>query len=196
MKIGCDVDDVTVEFVPSYLEAYKKRYSKEFREEDIYSFDLWKPLGISKEAAIELNMELFNSPVYDNLNLVEGAKKGLGQLAEKNELFLMTARPSYAEEKTRNYFKKRFPEVDLPIYFTGDFFDGTPKKSDLCKKIGITLIIEDNWEIALDCLEKNIGVLLYDHPWNKCFEDTKHKNIKRVYDWEEILREINKKNGD
>ncbi len=195
MKIGCDIDDVTVKFVPAFLEIYKKKYDKDIQIKDIYSFDLWEPLGISKEAALDIAKGLFDSSVYDNFELVEGAKQGIAQLSKKNELFLLTARPVYAKEKTERYFQKKFPNNSWPVYFAGDFFNGAPRKSDLCKRIGITLIIEDNWRTAFECFREGIEVLLYDRPWNKCFEDIKFKNIKRVYNWPEILREVNNKNA-
>jgi uncharacterized HAD superfamily protein len=50
-------------------------------------------------------------------------------------------------------------------------------------------MIEDASETALECAEKNIKVILFNQPWNK---NLKHKNIIRVKNWKEALKEIEK----
>ncbi len=54
MKIGIDIDEVIVEFVRGYLELYEKKYGKKILFEDIFSYNLWEPLKISKEEIIKL----------------------------------------------------------------------------------------------------------------------------------------------
>jgi len=190
MKIGCDIDGVVLEFVPAYLEIFEKRYGRKVLEENIFSFDLWKPLKISKKEAIDITKELFTSKKYPDLKFVEGAKRALLELSKGNEFNFLTARPDYAKDATQNTFDKNFLNQDFPIYYTGDFFNGTLKKSDLCVNLDIKLMIEDNLKTAMECSDAGIDVFLFDRPWNKDFEELTCKNIKRVYNWNEVLKEV------
>jgi len=49
-------------------------------------------------------------------------------------------------------------------------------------------VIEDNQDYALSVAQKGIKVLLLNQPWNANFEA--HENMKKVNNWEEILRFI------
>lgn len=45
------------------------------------------------------------------------------------------------------------------------------KKSDICKAVGASLLIDDNPSYAMECAAAGINVLLYDwnrsYPWSK-----------------------------
>lgn len=101
----------------------------------------------------------------------------------------MTTRPIIFKEKTENWIKKH---IDFPvkIIHSGDFYldNKARKKADICKEIGIKIMIEDVAKYALECAEVGILVILFDKPWNK---GIKHKNIIRVNNWIEALKEIN-----
>jgi len=188
MKIGIDIDDVLAEFARGYLEKYKEKYGKEVKFEDIFSFDLWKPLGISKQESIELADSYYDSPEFDNIDLVEGAFEIIKKLNKEHKLFFITSRPLKIKDKTNLFLNKYFSDINFELVFSNDFFGSQRKsKSEICRELGIGLLIEDNKSYSLDCAKKGIKVFLFDKPWNKNFE---HENVERVYSWNEILERL------
>ncbi len=191
MRIGTDLDEIVIEWVRSYLKFFNKRYRKSVRFEDIKSYDLWKPLGISREEAFSLADEFYETPEFKNLQLVEGAKEGLMTLAEKNELFFITSRPRYIERQTSNFLKRNFDGIlneNFDVFYSGDVFGNGKTKAEICEELRIEIFFEDRRESAVDVARKGIKVLLLDKPWNqygKC-----NDNVKRVDDWNKILEEI------
>ncbi len=188
MKIGIDIDDVLVEFAKGYLNKYEEKYEKKVNFEDIFSFDLWKPLGISKQEAIDLADSYYDSLEFDNIGVLEGAKSALREISKNYEIFLITSRPIKLKEKTNNFINQHFSGIPLRIIFSNDFFSqGMKSKAQICEEEGIKLIIEDNKNYSALCAKKGIKVFLFDKPWNKNF---KRKNIERVYNWSEILERL------
>jgi len=62
------------------------------------------------------------------------------------------------------------------------------KKSDLCLKLGVEVLVDDCLEFAEECADKGIKVLLLDSPWNQT--DSLPKNVKRMKNWDEIVAHI------
>jgi len=188
MKIGIDIDEVLAEFVRGYLEKYKEKYGKEINFEDIFSYNLWEPLGISKQESIELADSYYDSPEFNNIDLVEGAFEIIKKLNKEHKLFFITSRPLKIKDKTNLFLNKYFSDINFELVFSNDFFGSQRKsKSEICRELGIGLLIEDNKSYSLDCAKKGIKVFLFDKPWNKNFE---HENVERVYSWNEILERL------
>ncbi len=59
-----------------------------------------------------------------------------------------------------------------------------------CSKLMVDVMIEDKPDVALFLAEKGVPILLMDAPYNQGLE---HVNIKRVYDWLEIEKELLKR---
>lgn len=69
-----------------------------------------------------------------------------------------------------------------PIYFTNNLI----RKSQLCKELGITLLIDDVIENAIDVTSNGITCILLERPWNREKVFT-HPLLIRVKDWTEAL---------
>lgn len=193
MKIGIDIDEVVVEFLEGYLKHFNLKKSSCFEIKDFHSYNFWEVLPISKDEAISLADEFFNSELSGNLSFVQNGKEGLKKLASKNNLIFITARPLSWKSKTHKFFENHLPDEKYEIVFSSDFHNNSSsKKSDICLSLGVSLLIEDNKKYALDCAEKGIKVLLFDKPWNF---GIKHENITRVFSWKDIISEINKFGG-
>lgn len=189
MKIGIDLDEVVVEFVKGYLEFFNLRYKKNFCFEDVFTYDLWKVLGISKEESFKLAYEFFDSESFEDIEVVWGAKEAIQKLTVGHDLFFITSRPTHTEIKTRNFFKKNFPAIRPYVFHSNERFGGWGKtKNILCRNLKIDLFIEDQPAYALACAEEGIRVFLMDKPWN---QNIKHNNLLRVNDWEEVMGKLN-----
>jgi len=188
-KVGLDVDEIIVEFTKKYLDFFNFKYSKNFQFKDIFSYNLWAPLGITKEEVFKLADELYDSNFFDNPEFVEGAKEGIKDISKNCELFIITSRPEHIKERTATFFKKNFPDIDLKIMHSNNLLESEGKsKSDICHEMGVSLIVEDGEKHALECAENGIKVLLFDKPWNKNCKN--HENIIRVKNWNEILERL------
>jgi uncharacterized HAD superfamily protein len=47
-------------------------------------------------------------------------------------------------------------------------------------------MIEDNLEYSIDLANNDIKVFLIDRPWNQKYNSEIHKNITKIYSWNEI----------
>lgn len=187
MKIGIDIDEVIAEFLESFLEFYNSKYNRNLKKEDFKSYQFEETLGGSHE---EEAVELVKEHGYEGeIKLVSGALEAIKELSKKHELIILTARHPMFKDKTEKFLEMHFGNIFSQILYTGEAFQkyGTTK-SDLCRNLDISIIIEDNKIFSLECAEKGINVFLMDRPWNKdCFN---HENILRVKNWNEALEKI------
>ena len=184
MKIAIDIDEVVARYVDCYCE-YHNEFGGNLRYEDWKEFSFSQTLGISHEEAYDVRQNFLESECFDRMELIEGAKEGINFLAENYELVFITVRPKDHEKKTIDFFNKHFPGNDFEIIFAGAYMGGKPK-DEICRGLGINLIIEDcvgSQEYA----ENGMRVILFDKAWNR---EVEHENVVRCYNWKEILSEI------
>ena len=188
MKIGLDFDDVTNDFVSNLMEFYHKKYGKKVEKKDLLVFDWSLYWGIPRDEATRRVDEFHESHKVEELPPVKDAISSLNKLMKRNELVIITGRPLRFKSTVENWLKHHLKK-NLQVIHAGEYHKGqAARKSKICKELGISLMIEDSGETALDCAEEGIKVLLFDKPWNKNF---KHKNVIRVKGWKEALVEIN-----
>ena len=94
MKIGIDIDGVLVEPIGIILDIYNKRYHKNKKYEDIFRYNLWECLDITKEESYLLVDEYFNSERYWETPLIDGSFEALKKLSLTN-LSNLTPHPLY-----------------------------------------------------------------------------------------------------
>lgn len=187
MKIGIDIDEVLCEFVRGYLSFLKERgYDVEF--DDIFSYNFEDVLGIPRQRVVELINEFNCTVEFDNIDLVSGAKEGVGILKKKFDTHFITARPLHLRGKTEIFLKERFGMGSDKLFFSSDAHGGDMKtKDEHCKNLGIDLMIEDNGEYSMNYARNGIKVVLFDKPWN---QGVCHENIIRVDDWGECVKVV------
>lgn len=193
MKLGIDLDDVIVDFFPSFFTFYNKKYEKNFNIEKMDSYYIWEiGIGKNREEAIKLIDEFYDSLEFDLMPLSPGAGEAIKKLSNLGfDIFIITSRPLRFKNKTEKFLKKYFSDVPFEIKYSTGLEEQRETKAEICKKLGINVIIEDAPNYAKICALNGIKTLLLDRPWNQNLE---HENIKRVYNWGEILEKINKLN--
>lgn len=187
LRIGVDIDEVVVEFFREYLILFNEKFNKNLKFDDVTKFEIWALTDVSKEDALNLVENFYSSGGLSKLCFVEGAKRGLEKISENYEIYFVTSRPENTKQETMNFFYSHFPEDNYKIVFSGGVWGDFKTKKDLCNENEIKILIEDRRRYALDCANSEIKVLLLDKPWN---QDCEHKNIIRVKDWNEIMKEI------
>lgn len=186
MKVGFDIDDVTVEFMPFLLDFYNSEYNGNLRLEDVFSFKLWEiGIGNTKEETIKIVYDFYSSKFYDRMPFVNGARKGILKIGEKNEVFFVSARYSIVRDKTRRFLIEQFPKSQ--VFYSGSYIDLGKTKAEICLENGIEVMVEDEPGNALECNQAGVRTLLLNKPWNQGLNE----KIERVYNWSEILEKIN-----
>ncbi|MGM5484388.1 MAG: 5' nucleotidase, NT5C type [Nanobdellota archaeon] len=182
MRIAIDMDDVIADFSSAFIRFYNENYGTGLKKEEIFTYDLWRVVGEDKEGFLRKLKPLFSSDALEELNPLPGAVESLKELSRKHELIIVTARQEKNKEKTYNWIDKHLPGVFDKIVFTNRFNDDELRKVDVCTDHGASLIIEDNYDNARECLP-HLDVILMDQPWNR-----EHlEGARRVKSWAEIM---------
>jgi len=185
MKLGFDVDDVTFDFIPTLLDFYNSRYCGNLRFEDITSFRLWEVgIGKTKTEAINIIHDFYTSEFYNKMPFVSGAREGILKLCEDNVGCFVSARYSTVRKRTTRLLLQEFPQTQ--VFYSKSYIDNGKTKAEICRELGIELMVEDHFDTAIVCYEAGIRTLLFDKPWNQ----ESNGKLERVHNWREILEKI------
>jgi uncharacterized HAD superfamily protein len=185
-KIGWDIDDIIFPLMKNYLAFHNNKHGTNLELTDVHNYHLWK-CGIhnSKEESVKDVLEFQNSPDFDRIDLIPGAREILVGISERFEIHFVTSRPEEIKNKTEILLNKNFPKNGFKILYSGEIYGGNLSKAEICKRNNIPLLIEDNPDYAIDCARNGIRVILLNHPWNANCE--KHEKIIRINELKEVL---------
>ncbi len=63
------------------------------------------------------------------------------------------------------------------------------KKAEVCKELGIDIMIDDSINVCKKCSDNNIECILFETPYNK----EEKKRFNRINSWEEIYNYVRNK---
>ena|SRR3989344_6564989 len=160
MKIGIDFDDVVAEFTESLMDYYNKKYGKKVSKEEILIWDWGLYWGIPREEAIKRVNIFHETYKVEDIFPLEKAIDSLNEIMIKHKVIIITGRPvrfkHRVEEWLQHHLKRR-----LEVIRAGEFHKGqAATKAEICKELGIEVLLEDSGETALDCANSEIKVLL------------------------------------
>jgi 5'(3')-deoxyribonucleotidase len=123
-----------------------------------------------------------------------GAERGVALLREKQfSLSIVTARSnqeSWKVERTHGWVQKHFPFISSEdIHFVNHYATESQPKSVICTNLGISLMIDDSIENAIDLCEHNISCILLDKPWNRHIR-FEHPLFYRAEGWNDIIHSL------
>ena len=190
MKIGIDIDNVLSNFnevlLNDYLEHDKTLNNTGIIQKDEYirkMFD-W---DISYEQDyyknnIERLASLF-TPIKDASRYVNKLKE------DGHEVYIISGRDNgeYSDplNMTINWLKKYNISYDKLILTNAYKHQ---EKADICKELGIDIMIDDSINVCTKCSDNNIECILFETPYNK-----KENRFNRLGSWEEIYNYITDK---
>lgn len=186
-SIAIDLDEVIVETAPKIIAYYNKKYGTKMQLKDYYSHDYkntWQTPDV--ETAIKRVNSYLETKEYTNSEPVTMAVDVIHRLKKKYNLYIITGRPDFVEQATRSWLHKHFPEIFEDVIFS-NFYDPTKvrHKGDICKELGVGLLIDDHLGHILNVSKVGInGFLFGDFPWNTA--QRLPVNVRRVKDWGEI----------
>lgn len=189
--IAVDLDEVLAETFRALLKKKKWKFAgTKISYDDAVSYNLREipKLNISKKKSVRVYMWfLLWAWLRTKISPVVWAKTKLKEFKKKWYNFhVVTARHFLLRFATGIWLFKNYRHIFDSVVFANFFTRFSTKKSEICKKLWATVIIEDNLDNAIDCAKEWIKVYLLDKPWNQDYDKKIHKWIKKVYSRSEI----------
>lgn len=190
MKIGIDLDDVLADMMPVLLTYHNDVYGTTLTKDDIWSYRFWDVLQVSQEEAIKRVFDFERSSRMLTILPLPGAVQAVETLGDNHELSIITARDSEFAESTKHWLARHFPDVFSGIHFANHYSStSTPRsKGDICKEIGIEVMIDDSFSNVVSCHGVCQSTLLFDAPWN--VHEQLLDGMHRVASWHDIVEKI------
>jgi len=190
-RIGVDLDDVLLDLNPALCEYHNSRFGTAFTPEDVTDYDLWNLWNCTKKEAFRRVDDFFESPEHLGAVAVSGAREAVPILADRYDLFLITAKPERLRDMTGKWISENFPGMFQEMRFTGGYGrepGNSVKKSEVCLELGIRTFIDDAIGNARDLAPHVDRIFLLDAPWNR--ESCEHPAVTRVFSWDDIIRHL------
>ncbi|HIH17736.1 MAG TPA: hypothetical protein HA282_00525 [Nanoarchaeota archaeon] len=196
MLIGVDIDDVLAEFVAALCPFHNEKYGTSLTKKDIFSYDFSEVWGGTGEEAVQKILEFQLSSEFKELAPVKGAQKATRNIDLEHDLITISSRPKVVYGETWRWLDYHFSSTFSELHFTNEVHrqDGEPliRKTDICKELGVDVLIDDYLKTTLACAEQGIPALLIDQPWNRAM--SLPEKVTRVYSWQEIQERIEDRN--
>lgn len=180
-KLGVDVDDVLCDFIPSFLKWYNIKHKTNHHPSIIRQYDFEKYLHISRDQTIKEIEAFYDSDIFHSMLPKKHSQEVLRILSHNYELICVTSRYPQTIDSTQKWVNDHYPTLIGEIHHT-------TYKGDLVKRLGITTHIDDAPHHINAISQLGIPVLAYDSHWNTSCRFP--QNVKRVYGWRDIRREL------
>ncbi len=190
MQIGIDLDDVLGDTNRTLNAYHNNIYGTSFTREHYLSYKYWDIWGGTREDAIRKFDHFAEQGIFEAIPPIEGALYGMKRLKDISQgtAHVITGRSESSRNSTEQWLTHHFPGEITSLHFTNVFpvnGEVTRRKGDLCRELGITLMIDDSLEFAQTCTENGIAVIIFDAPWNKSADLP--PNTYRALGWHEIV---------
>lgn len=187
-KIGVDLDEVLAELFRGCIEIHGgKLWDVDITFEESLSYNLDEHFQVSRETVVNF----FYKPLFDRafekyILPVEWAFEKLQHFHSLwYEIHVVTARRDIVREQTLRFLDTHYAGLIHDVHFANHFGDNPVDKHDICLKIGVEMMVEDNIDYALGIAKSGILTYLIEKPWNRERKE-KHRLLKRISWWEEI----------
>ncbi|MBT3323935.1 hypothetical protein HN681_04385 [archaeon] len=191
MLIATDWDDVGVECFRPFVEYVNGINGNAVRYEDLDSYyEMDKAFGVKQEELQDVFLDFFSGELLKKVKAVEGSRELYEGLRKKgHELVVVTSRSVIETDPTLDQIERLHPGLISNAYFADlPFIDrGRGSKKDICKALGVDVLIEDSYENLDSCLAHIQRGFLLKRPWNQNIVGLP-KKVTRVEDPREILK--------
>ena len=192
MRIGIDFDDVVADTLDALMRMHNEQFGSNLTRPDFISYHLEEVWGGTREEAVKKIDAFFTKDQRKEIEPMMGALAGIEALKKQgHELYIVTGRSEKDVAQTEQWIEHHLADIFAGVHYAS-FFDlekNTPrKKLDICKELGIEIMIDDNLPTALECAAGGIKALLFDQPWNP--HDSLPPGITRVHTWEDVVKII------
>ena len=177
--LGFDFDGVIADTAESFIRLACEEYGHcGISKQDITHFEVEQCLDMAKETAFAIFHKLQLDSIGTGLKPMPGAVEVIGELAEKNNVKVITARSLAAP--VHDWLAHVFPASTLPrIQVTAMGLHDD--KSRHIRKQGLRYFIDDRAETCVELKQKGISPIVFSQPWN----EHRHQ-LPKVHSWQEI----------
>ncbi len=186
LRIGVDVDDVLVESLPAYLEAFRSYFGRDVKIEDaaweifarypdISAGEMWRFFAKLDETGF-----LATRPVYPEAAAAMQALAGAG-----HRLVVVTGRLLAHRDHTQHLLESAgiADLFDDLVHRDGEV--AAAYKPRVVRERRLDLLIEDELHVAAAAALVPVPVLLFDRPWN---QGAPPEGVTRVTSWADVLQ--------
>eukprot|EP00245_Coleochaete_scutata_P010577 TRINITY_DN3742_c0_g1_i1.p1 TRINITY_DN3742_c0_g1~~TRINITY_DN3742_c0_g1_i1.p1 ORF type:complete len:410 (+),score=60.99 TRINITY_DN3742_c0_g1_i1:138-1367(+) len=193
LQVAVDVDEVLGFFVSTLNNFCAEEYRIQYHVSQYHIYDFKTVWGCSQEEANHRVHAFFGSKHFNQgIPPIPGAIQALLRLQTECHLVVVTSRQHVIRKPTLEWIDVHYPGIFKEVHFGNHYaLEGVARpKSEICKSLGVEILIDDNPKYALECAEHGIEVLLFDwkdsYPWSKTDDGPVHPLITRVQDWVEV----------
>ena len=183
--IAVDLDDVLFDFIGAFFRWHNQRYGTNLQAQDMVFDRIWDVWGGTKEEAAERVPSFFREVDLLRLEPIPGAVEALNKLKARYQLTVISARDTATSSVTRAWIDKYFPGIfdEVALGIANPIGHSRPMtKAEVCRRNGVSVLVDDQLVHAQECAEAGIRVLLFgDSPWNQ--SETLPPTVVRVEDW-------------
>ncbi|KAJ8543048.1 hypothetical protein K7X08_005571 [Anisodus acutangulus] len=195
--VAVDVDEVLGNFVSALNEFVADRYSAYHSVSEYHVYEFFKIWKCSRDEADIRVHEFFKTSYFKTgIRPIPGARQTLQKLSRFCNLSIVTSRQNAIKDHTIEWIERHYPGLFQDMHFGNHFaLNGQSiAKSDMCRSLGATVLIDDNPRYAIECAQVGIKVLLFDYensyPWSKSESLNGHPMVKKVHNWGEVEHQL------
>jgi len=192
-RIGIDLDDVLADFHTPIMNYHNKMYGTSLKPEDFKTYSFNEVWGGTLEEAIRKVNDFQRSVYFSEISPILDSVTSIEALSKENELFVVTSRPLFTRERTEMWLNKFFKDKFEGISYSSNHYSRAENsgktKSDICRDLGVSVLIDDSLDYLMQCLPLGITEILFgDYPWNQ--NGNLPSGIFRIKGWKEILKKL------
>ncbi|MEA3356881.1 MAG: hypothetical protein U9Q67_00375 [Patescibacteria group bacterium] len=190
MKIAVDLDDVLADSMTVLIKFHNNTYNTALKKSEFLSTRFWETWGGTRDEAIQKVYDFYKTSYFKDTQPIRNSISVIKKLKENNDLFIITSRQYCIEKETINWVEKYFPGIFTKIFFTNHYSQSgdNRKKSDVCDRLNVDVLIEDSLDYAMECLKADRKIILFKCPWN--IDGQIQKGIYPVNGWNEVMEII------
>lgn len=183
------MDDVLSETAKSVVEYcdWELNWFK-FSFEEWNGYFLWDflPFEFEEKKSEKLFHDVFMSDKDLSMPKLPWSFEKLKELKDEwHEFHLISARDTGSLDYSKEWIDKHFPWIFSSLNFIKDENLPFDNKGELCRHLGVELMIDDSVAFAKNVVDHWAKVLLMDRPWNRTFDEYPNE-IKRITSWNEV----------
>ena len=191
MRIGIDFDDVLAPSIIWFRKYLNDKYNKHINK--LYMDEIDK-LEMSKSEFFDAWDSFCNTEKHYDMVPLSDSIEVIERLSKEHELYLISARSAYLKDPTMKWVNKHFPKFFKDVHLINKAYTYEPvKKSTICVKHKIDVMIDDSLKNLIDCKDAGIKTIWFTQYLTVKKNEYKDKNIIIARSWLDIERQIEKK---
>jgi uncharacterized HAD superfamily protein len=193
--IAVDIDDVLSRSAEGFAEYSNQRWQSNITV-DHYDEDWAKVWRVSREEAVQRAILFHQAGVVGDYEHFQDAAPALKVLEQSFELVIVTSRREVLMPETDIWLSRHFKGLFKAVHYSG-FFDRdshsslvntalTLTKADICKRIGVSYLIDDQLKHCVSAAEAGIQTVLFgNYSWNQT--KALPLGVDRAHSWQDVL---------